>query len=77
MGAIVAVVIVVLIVIVLGVLILVFILALALRRRSKKQMLMVNSLDNPEYSGKFKIMHWNEHLRVCLSEILIIQLCLL
>ena len=51
-GAIVAIVIVVLIVVVLGVLILVSILALALRRRSKKQVLMVNSLDNPEYSGK-------------------------
>ena len=62
-GAIVAIVIVV---IVLGVLILVFILALALRRRSKK---MVDSLDNFEYSGKLEIMHWNECLRVCLSEV--------
>ena len=42
---------------VLGVLIPMFILALVLRRRSKKQVLMVNSLDNPEYSGKFKIVH--------------------
>ena len=50
MGAIAAIVIVVLIVVMLGVL--VFVLALALRRRSKKQVLMVNSLDNPEYSGK-------------------------
>ena len=56
-GAIVAIVIVVLIVIVLGVLILVFILALVRKRRSKKQVLMVNSLDNPEYSGQLEIMH--------------------
>ena len=48
----VAIVIIVLIVVVLGVLILVFVLALALRRRSKKQVLMVNSSNNPEYSGK-------------------------
>ena len=50
MGAIAAIVIVVLIVVMLGVL--VFVLALALRRRSKKQVLMVNSSNNPEYSGK-------------------------
>ena len=55
-GVIVAIVIVVLIVMVVGVLILVFILALV-RRRSKKQVLMVKSFNNPEYSGKFKIMH--------------------
>ena len=54
-GAIAAVIIVVLIVVVLAVL--VFLLALALRRRSKKQVLMVNSLDNPEYSGNFEIVH--------------------
>ena len=56
-GVIVAIVIVVLIMIVLGVLILVFILALVRRRRSKKQVLMVKSFNNPEYSGKFEIMH--------------------
>ena len=55
--AIAAVVIVVLIMIVVGVLILVFILTLVLRRRSKKRVLMVKSFNNPEYSGKFKIMH--------------------
>ena len=60
-GVIAAIVIVVPIVIVLGILILVFILALALRR-SKKQVLMVNSFNNPEYSGKFEIMHWNKNL---------------
>ena len=53
--AIVAILIVVLIVVVLGVL--VFVLALALRRRSKKQVLMVNSLNNPEYLGNLEIMH--------------------
>ena len=67
LGVIVAIVIVVLIVVVLGVLILVFILALALRR-SKKQVLMVNSFNNPEYSGKLEIMHWNEHLCIRLIE---------
>ena len=56
-GVIVAIVIVVLIVSVPGVLILVFILALVWRRSSKKQVLMVKSFNNPEYSGKFEIMH--------------------
>ena len=55
--AIVAIVIVVLIMIVLGVLILVFILTVVRRRRSKKQVLMVKSFNNPEYSGKLEIMH--------------------
>ena len=53
--AVVAILIVVLIVVVLGVV--VFLLALALRRRSKKQVLMVNSLNNPEYLGNLEIMH--------------------
>ena len=49
LGTIMAIVIVVLIVVVL---ILVFILTLALRRMAKKRVQMVNSQDNPEYSGK-------------------------
>jgi len=62
-GVIIAVVIVLLIVLVLGVLMLVCILALALRRASKNQVRMVDSLDNPEYSGK-GVVCWNEHLYV-------------
>ena len=62
-GVIIAIVIVFVIVLVLGVLMLVCILTLALRRVSKNQVRMVDSLDNPEYSGK-GVVCWNEHLYV-------------
>ena len=65
-GVIIALVIVVLIVLVLGVLMVVCILTLALRRMSNKQVRMVDSMDNPEYSGK-EVMCWDEHL--CVSVI--------
>ena len=65
LGVMVPTVIVVLIVVVLGVLTVVFILTMARRRMAKKQVQMVKSLDNAEYSGKEITKKFQVH-RICL-----------